>query len=48
MTLPRIVGREEWLAARKELLEQEKRLTRERDAVNTRRRELPMVEIVEP
>jgi predicted dithiol-disulfide oxidoreductase (DUF899 family) len=45
MTLPRIAGRDEWLAARTELLEQEKRLTRERDALNTRRRELPMVEI---
>jgi len=48
MTLPRIAGRDEWLAARTELLEQEKRLTRERDALNTRRRELPMVEIVKP
>jgi predicted dithiol-disulfide oxidoreductase (DUF899 family) len=48
MTLPRIVQRDDWLAARKELLEQEKRLTRERDALNTRRRQLPMVEIEKP
>jgi predicted dithiol-disulfide oxidoreductase (DUF899 family) len=45
MSLPRIVDREEWLAARIELLAEEKDLTRRRDALNTRRRELPMVEI---
>jgi predicted dithiol-disulfide oxidoreductase (DUF899 family) len=45
MTLPRIADREEWLAARVELLAEEKDLTRRRDALNTRRRELPMVEI---
>ena len=45
MSLPRIVPREEWLAARKELLAAEKELTRRRDALNARRRELPMVEI---
>ncbi|MFI9387640.1 DUF899 family protein [Kutzneria sp. NPDC052558] len=46
-TLPRIVSRQEWLAARKELLAQEKEITRQRDAVSARRRELPMVEVLE-
>src|SRR5690349_15088647 len=45
MSLPRIATRDEWLAARTELLEEEKRFTRQRDALNTRRRELPMVEL---
>ena len=44
MSLP-IVPREEWLAARKDLLTKEKDLTRERDALNIERRNLPMVEI---
>src|SRR5580693_103875 len=47
MSLPRIATREEWLAARKELLAKEKNLTRQRDALSTERRNLPMVEIVE-
>jgi predicted dithiol-disulfide oxidoreductase (DUF899 family) len=45
MTLPRIATRDEWLAARKDLLVKEKELTRQRDALNAERRELPMVEI---
>jgi len=45
MSLPRIASREEWLAARKDLLGKEKALTRQRDALNTERRNLPMVEI---
>ncbi len=45
MSLPEIVSREEWLAARTELLAEEKRMTRQRDALTSRRRELPMVEI---
>jgi predicted dithiol-disulfide oxidoreductase (DUF899 family) len=45
MSLPRIAGREEWLAARTELLQQEKELTRARDALSARRRELPMAEM---
>ena len=45
MSLPQIVSRDEWLAARTELLEQEKELTRRRDALSAARRELPMVEI---
>jgi len=47
MSLPTIVSREQWLAARRELLAREKKLTRERDAVNSERRRLPMVEIAE-
>ncbi|MGW5865498.1 DUF899 domain-containing protein [Streptomyces sp. NPDC055239] len=45
MGLPDIVTREEWLAARKELLAKEKAATRARDALNAERRRLPMVEI---
>ena len=45
MSLPRVVSQDEWLAARKELLEEEKAMTRARDALNTKRRELPMVRV---
>ena len=45
MGLPQVVSQDAWLAARKELLAEEKALTRARDAVNSKRRELPMVEI---
>jgi predicted dithiol-disulfide oxidoreductase (DUF899 family) len=45
MSLPEVVTRDEWLAARKELLTKEKELTRRRDALNVERRMLPMVEI---
>ncbi|GAA2288752.1 DUF899 domain-containing protein [Streptomyces kunmingensis] len=45
MGLPNAVTREQWRAAREELLVLEKAATRARDALNTRRRELPMVEI---
>jgi predicted dithiol-disulfide oxidoreductase (DUF899 family) len=45
MALPEVVTQEEWLAARAELLQQEKALTRARDALSARRRELPMVEV---
>ncbi|HEY4850471.1 MAG TPA: DUF899 family protein, partial [Streptosporangiaceae bacterium] len=44
-SLPPVVSRADWLAARKSLLAQEKALTRARDAVNTKRRLLPMVEL---
>jgi predicted dithiol-disulfide oxidoreductase (DUF899 family) len=47
MALPRITSREEWLAARRDLLAKEKDLTRRRDALNIERRNLPMVEITE-
>src|ERR687894_1539261 len=40
-----VTTREQWLAARLELLEHEKALTRHRDEVNAARRRLPMVEI---
>jgi predicted dithiol-disulfide oxidoreductase (DUF899 family) len=45
MSLPKVVSREEWLAARTELLAEEKAMTRARDALNVKRRELPMVKI---
>jgi predicted dithiol-disulfide oxidoreductase (DUF899 family) len=41
--LPEIVSREEWTAARKELLTSEKEAVRAKDALNARRRGLPMV-----
>jgi predicted dithiol-disulfide oxidoreductase (DUF899 family) len=47
MTLPRISTREEWLAASTALLEDEKDLTRRRDALSAARRNLPMVEVTE-
>jgi predicted dithiol-disulfide oxidoreductase (DUF899 family) len=45
MTLPDVVTRDEWLAARKRLLAEEKALTRRRDELSAERRRLPMVEI---
>src|SRR3954452_14120241 len=48
MSVPDVVSREQWLAARKELLVKEKELTRARDALNAERRMLPMVEIDKP
>jgi predicted dithiol-disulfide oxidoreductase (DUF899 family) len=42
---PTIVSREAWLAARRELLTSEKEAVRAKDALNTRRRLLPMVKI---
>lgn len=45
MALPDVVTREQWLAARTELLAAEKEATRSRDALNARRRQLPMVRI---
>lgn len=45
MNLPKVVSRDEWRAARIELLAEEKAMTRARDALNTKRRELPMVRI---
>jgi predicted dithiol-disulfide oxidoreductase (DUF899 family) len=41
----KIVSRDEWLAARKNLLVKEKQLTRERDAVAAERQELPWVKV---
>lgn len=48
MALPEIVSEEEWIAARRVLLEREKAFTRERDRLNTERRQLPMVEVTTP
>lgn len=45
MGLPEIVTSDEWLVARKNLLQQEKELTRQRDAVAAQRRRLPMVRV---
>jgi predicted dithiol-disulfide oxidoreductase (DUF899 family) len=45
MALPDVVTREQWLAARTQLLATEKEATRSRDALNTQRRRLPMVRI---
>jgi len=45
MSLPAVVSRDQWLAARTDLLAEEKAMTRARDALNTKRRELPMVRI---
>lgn len=48
MEQPRIVSRDEWIAARKTLLVREKQLTRDRDAVSAERRLLPMVKVETP
>ena len=48
MTLPPVVSREDWLAARKELLAKEKDLSRARDRLNAERRRLPMVRVGKP
>jgi len=43
MSLPDIVSREQWLAARKQLLAEEKEMTRAHDRLAAKRRMLPMV-----
>jgi predicted dithiol-disulfide oxidoreductase (DUF899 family) len=45
MNLPEIVSRDEWEAARRELLASEKEALRAKDALNTKRRMLPMVRV---
>ncbi len=45
MNLPHVVSPDEWRVARVELLAEEKEMTKARDALNTKRRELPMVKI---
>jgi len=42
---PPIASRDRWLDARRALLAEEKALTRQRDAVNAKRRRLPMVRL---
>ncbi len=46
--LPDVVSRDEWLAARLQLLAKEKELTRARDRLNAERRRLPMVKVEKP
>jgi len=48
MSQPRIVSRDEWLAARKQLLSKEKELTRLRDRLSAERRQLPWVSVDKP
>lgn len=45
MPAPKIVSREDWLAARKALLVREKAFTRDRDALTAARQELPWVRV---
>ncbi len=45
MSLPKVVSRDEWLSARKELLAEEKAMTRARDELSVKRRLLPMVRV---
>ena len=45
MSLPEVVSRDEWLSARKDLLAEEKAMTRARDELNVKRRLLPMVRV---
>jgi len=47
-TQPKIATPEQWLAARQELLREEKELTRLQDKVSRRRRELPWVRVTKP
>ena len=42
---PKVVSRQEWLAARTQLLAKEKKLTREREALAAERRQLPWVNV---
>jgi len=48
MSLPDIVTEKEWEDARRALLAEEKELTKARDRLNAKRRQLPMVEVVKP
>jgi predicted dithiol-disulfide oxidoreductase (DUF899 family) len=45
MSQPKVVNRDDWLVARKALLEKEKELTRANDALSAQRRQLPMVKV---
>ena len=45
MGLPKVVSRDKWVTARKQLLAREKELTRQRDALTADRRRLPMVKV---
>lgn len=45
MDLPKVASRDEWLAARKELLAKEKEETKRRDELRAERSKMPMVEV---
>src|SRR5688572_21321976 len=45
MTLPNVVSHEEWNQARTALLAEEKAMTKARDRLSAKRRELPMMRI---
>lgn len=45
MTTHRVVSKEQWLEARRALLAEEKAFTRQRDALNAKRRDLPWVKV---
>ena len=45
MSLPEVVSRDEWTAARRELLVEEKALTRARDALAAERRRMPWLAV---
>jgi predicted dithiol-disulfide oxidoreductase (DUF899 family) len=45
MSLPRVASEQEWVDAREELLVEEKAMTKARDRLNAKRRELPMVQV---
>ena len=47
-TLPKVVSQKQWQAQVDALRVKEKELTRARDAINSQRRELPMVKIDKP
>ncbi|MDX2212275.1 MAG: DUF899 domain-containing protein [Oculatellaceae cyanobacterium bins.114] len=42
---PKVVEKDEWLTARKTLLQHEKELTKQRDRINAERRRLPMIKL---
>jgi len=48
MSLPEVVSQEEWTAAQCTMLEKEKDFPRQRDRLDTERREQPMVEVTKP
>jgi predicted dithiol-disulfide oxidoreductase (DUF899 family) len=45
---PKVVSPEQWLAARRKLLREEKKFTKQQDRLNQRRRSLPWVKIEKP
>ncbi|HEY0447732.1 DUF899 domain-containing protein [Actinophytocola sp.] len=48
MNQPKVVSRQEWLAARRALLEKEKEVTKARDDILRERQQLPMVKVEKP